>query len=188
VIADEVYARLTFDDTPAAPSFLELADPDDRLIVVNSFSKTWCMTGWRLGWLTVPAALTPHLEKLNEFNTSGAADFVQRAGITAVREGEAFVGAALATYRTNRDLLFERLSQLPRVRLVRPPATFYGFFTVEGERDSVALARRLVDQAGVGLAPGAAFGSGGEGALRLCFASATATLDTALDRLVPVLG
>jgi aspartate/methionine/tyrosine aminotransferase len=187
VIADEVYARLTFDDTPAAPSFLEIADPEDRLIVINSFSKTWCMTGWRLGWLTAPLALLPHVEKLNEFNTSGAADFTQRAGVVAVRDGEAFVAELRATCRANRDRVFERLSQLERVRITRPRAGFYSFFAVDGEPDSEVLARRLVDQAGVGLAPGAAFGAGGEGFVRLCFASAPATIETALDRLVPVL-
>jgi aspartate/methionine/tyrosine aminotransferase len=187
VIADEVYARLTFDDSAAAPSFLEVAEPEDRLVVINSFSKTWCMTGWRLGWLTAPLALLPMLEKLNEFNTSGAADFTQRAGVVAVRDGEDFVAALRATCRINRDRVFERLSQLERVRIARPRAGFYSFFAVDGEPDSERLARRLVDQAGVGLAPGAAFGAGGEGFLRLCFASSPATVATALDRMVPVL-
>jgi aspartate aminotransferase len=186
IIADEVYARIIFEHD-CAPSFLARAAPDDRLIVINSFSKTWCMTGWRLGWLTVPTALLPHLESLNEFNTSGAADFTQRAGLVAVRDGEDFVATARALYRANRDRVFERLSQLPRVRLARPAAGFYAFLSVDGERDSEALARRLVDQAAVGLAPGAAFGAGGEGHLRLCFASAGATIEAALDRLVPAL-
>jgi aspartate/methionine/tyrosine aminotransferase len=190
IMADEVYGRITFEgaaDAKVAPSFLELAEPDDRLIVINSFSKTWCMTGWRLGWLTMPPALLPHLEKINEFNTSGAADFIQRAGAVAVRDGEAFVAALRAVCRTNRDHVFARLSQLPRLRISRPRAGFYSFFAVDGEPDSEALARRLIDQAAVGLAPGAAFGTGGEGWLRLCFASATATIEAALDRLVPAL-
>src|SRR5258708_4660773 len=137
IMADEVYTRITFEGE-VAPSFLELAEPDDRLIVINSFSKTWCMTGWRLGWLTVPPEFAPYLEKINEFNTSGAADFTQRAGIAAVRDGEAFVAEARAVYRTNRDRIFERLSQLPRVRLSRPRAGFYSFFAVDGEPDSEA--------------------------------------------------
>lgn len=186
IIADEVYGRLAF-DADVAPSFLERAEPDDRLIVINSFSKAWCMTGWRLGWLTVPPALLPHLEKINEFNTSGAADFTQRAGIVALRDGEAFVADLRAMCRTNRDRVFDRLAQLPRVRIGRPRAGFYAFFAVDGEPDSEALARRLIDQAAVGLAPGAAFGAGGEGYLRLCFASATPTIEAALNRLVPTL-
>jgi aspartate/methionine/tyrosine aminotransferase len=186
IIADEVYGRLSF-EAERAPSFLERADPDDRLIVINSFSKTWCMTGWRLGWLTAPAALLPHLESLNEFNTSGAADFTQRAGLVALRDGEGFVAQARALYRANRDQVVARLGGLPRVRLARPPAGFYAFFSVDGEPDSETLARRLVDQAAVGLAPGAAFGAGGEGHLRLCFASAGATIAAALDRLAPAL-
>ena len=105
----------------------------------------------------------------------------------AVRDGEAFVAALRAVCRTNRDHVFARLSQLPRLRISRPRAGFYSFFAVDGEPDSEALARRLIDQAAVGLAPGAAFGTGGEGWLRLCFASATATIEAALDRLVPAL-
>ncbi|HUA52826.1 MAG TPA: pyridoxal phosphate-dependent aminotransferase [Candidatus Sulfotelmatobacter sp.] len=186
IIADEVYGRIAF-DADVAPSFLECAEPDDRLIVINSFSKAWCMTGWRLGWLTVPPALLPYLEKINEFNTSGAADFTQRAGVVALRDGEAFVADLRAMCRINRDRVFDRLAQLPRVRIGRPRAGFYAFFSVDGEPDSEALARRLIDQAAVGLAPGAAFGAGGEGHLRLCFASATATIEAALDRLVPAL-
>jgi aspartate/methionine/tyrosine aminotransferase len=186
IIADEVYGRIAF-DRDVAPSFLEYAEPDDRLIVVNSFSKAWCMTGWRLGWLTVPTDLLPYLEKINEFNTSGAADFTQRAGIVALREGEAFVADLRAMCRINRDHVFDRLAQLPRVHIGRPRAGFYAFFAVDGEPDSEALARRLIDQAAVGLAPGAAFGAGGEGHLRLCFASATPTIGAALDRLVPAL-
>ena len=186
ILADEVYARLCY-DRHVAPSFLEIADPEDRLIVINSFSKTWCMTGWRLGWAVVPASIARTFEKLTEFNTSGATTFVQWAGVAAVKGGEVFLEEQKRICQANRDRIQARLGQLPRVRLAKAPASFYAWFSVEGEPDSVALAKRLVDEAGVGLAPGAAFGAGGEGHLRLCFASSPETIEKALDRLVAAL-
>ncbi|MDX2103915.1 MAG: pyridoxal phosphate-dependent aminotransferase [Alphaproteobacteria bacterium] len=186
VIADEVYARLCY-DRHVAPSFLEIADPEDRVIAINSFSKTWCMTGWRLGWAVVPASIGRVFEKVTEFNTSGATTFVQWAGVAAVKGGEPFLEEQKRICQANRDRIQARLGQLPRVRLAKAPASFYAWFSVEGEPDSMALAKRLVDEAGVGLAPGAAFGAGGEGHLRLCFASAPDTVERALDRLIPAL-
>ncbi len=187
IVADEVYVRLAY-DRPRAPSFLDVAEPDDRLIVVNSFSKSWSMTGWRLGWLTHAAALGEVFAKLNEFNLAAPTTFVQHAGVTAVRDGEDFVLATVERYRRNRDLVFQRLAAMPRVRLARPEGAFYAFFAVEGMTDSVAFAQRLINEAGVGLAPGRAFGKSGEGRMRLCFAAEAATLSTALDRLATVLG
>ena len=110
IVSDEVYARLVY-DRRHAPSFLEQAEPDDRVIVVNSFSKTWSMTGWRLGWITAPAALGPAFEMLTEYNIAGPPGFVQRAGIVAVREGEPFVAEIVARYRAARDLVLERVAR-----------------------------------------------------------------------------
>ena len=98
IVSDEVYARIVY-DRPHAPSFLEHAEPEDRVIVVNSFSKTWSMTGWRLGWITAPAALAPCFEMLTEYNIAGPPGFVQRAGIVAVQDGEPFVAEIVARYR-----------------------------------------------------------------------------------------
>ncbi len=187
IVADEVYVRLAY-DRPRAPSFLDVAEPDDRLIVVNSFSKSWSMTGWRLGWLTHAAALGDVFAKLNEFNIAAPTSFVQHAGVTAVRDGDDFIEATVERYRRNRDLVHQRLAAMPRVRLARPEGAFYAFFAVDGMTDSVAFAQRLIDETGVGLAPGRAFGPSGEGRLRLCFAAEAATLSTALDRLAPALG
>jgi aspartate aminotransferase len=182
IVADEVYARIVY-DRAVAPSFLEQALPDDRVIVVNSFSKTWLMTGWRLGWITAPRELLPTFEMLTEFNIAGPPGFVQQAGVTAVRDGEPLVAETVARYGRARDLTVERLSAMSRVTLPRPDAAFYAFFRVEGMRDTVALAKQLVLEAGVGLAPGEAFGPGGEGRLRLCFATSLPTLERAFDRL-----
>lgn len=187
VVSDEVYVRLVY-DRPVAPSFLEVAGPQDRLIVVNSFSKNWSMTGWRLGWMVTPAGLGPALENLVQYSTSGTPEFVQLAGLAAVEEGEPFVAELVERCRRARDLVTGAFAALPRLRAEAPAGAFYAFFEVEGETDSVALARRVVDEAAVGLAPGAAFGPGGEAALRLCFASSLPTLEEALSRLTRLFG
>lgn len=186
VVADEVYDRIVYDRVHA-PSLLDVGEPEDLVLRINSFSKSWCMTGWRLGWITAPAAFGPVLEKMNEFNVASAASMAQHAGIVALREGEAFVRETVARYGRARDLVFQRLAAMPRVRLVRPEAAFYAFFAVEGMDDSLAFAKRLLADTGVGLAPGAAFGPGGEGRLRLCYAATPATLSEAMDRLQPAL-
>ncbi len=186
LIADEVYARFTY-DRPHAPSFLEWARPEDPLIVVNSFSKAWAMTGWRLGWLIHPASLAPTFDRLIEFNTSGAQAFLQHGCIAAVREGEPFVAEMVERCRVGGELVFQRLAALPKVRLARPRGAFYAFFAVEGLTDSLGFAKEILERTSVGLAPGAAFGPGGEGHMRLCFASGSARLAEAMDRLTPVL-
>lgn len=192
ILADEVYHRFVYDkpaaERPLAPSFLDLADPEDPVIVVHSFSKTWAMTGWRLGWLVHPAALGENFDRLVEFNTSGAPRFLQDGGITAIEQGEGFAVHVIDRCRRGRDLVHQRLSALPRARLVCPEGAFYAFFAVDGLEDSLAFAKDILERTGVGLAPGSAFGPGGEGHLRLCFASSTERLSRALDRLEPALG
>ena len=182
IVADEVYERLYYpqDLPPAgsdaaarlcAPSFLDIAAPDDRLIVIHSFSKSFLMTGWRLGSLIAPEALMPHIAKLIEFNTSCAPVFVQRAGLAALAAAPEAVPALQARLRLCRDTLVDALQALPRVEVARPDGAMYAFLRIEGEPDSLALARRLVAEHGLGLAPGSAFGPEGEGWLRWCFAS-----------------
>ncbi|HEY3684040.1 MAG TPA: pyridoxal phosphate-dependent aminotransferase [Streptosporangiaceae bacterium] len=193
IVADEVYERLYYgpsrpDFPAAAPSFLDISEPDDRLIVCNSFSKAWAMTGWRLGWMVVPPGLLSALAKIVEFNVSCATTFVQYGGIAALRDGEEFVTRQVATYRAHRDAVVPRLAALPGVRVVPSDGAFYAFFSVAGEPDTVALADRLLRDTGVGLAPGAAFGPTGEGYLRMCLAAPEPTLLDAVDRLAAFLG
>ena len=176
IIADEVYERIYFGadaaEAPAcAPSFLDLAEPDDRLVVAHSFSKSFLMTGWRLGWLVAPDMLMDGLGKLIEFNTSCAPVFVQRAGLAGLQGAASFVPGLVQRLRTCRDTLLPRLSALPGVQVVTPEGGMYAFFRIDGQDDSLAFAKRLVTQAGLGLAPGVAFGPEGEGWLRWCFAS-----------------
>ncbi|MEP7300874.1 MAG: pyridoxal phosphate-dependent aminotransferase [Caldimonas sp.] len=179
IVADEVYERMYFGAAPAAgavpplaaPSFLDIAEPADRLLVVHSFSKSFLMTGWRLGWIVCPQAAAGAFAKLIEFNTSCAPVFVQRAGLAALAQAETFVPALAGRLRICRDTLLPRLAALPGVTVAEPPGGLYAFFRIEGQADSLALAKRLVSEAGLGLAPGAAFGPEGEGWLRWCFAS-----------------
>ena len=186
IVADEVYVRLAY-EMPRAPSFIDIAAEDDPVIVINSFSKSWSMTGWRLGWVTHPPALGDIFAKLNEYNIASPTTFVQHAGIVAITEGEEFVTSMVERYRRNRDLVFQRLAAMPRVRLSRPEAAFYAFFSVDGMTESVAFAHELIEKTGVGLAPGLAFGPEGEGWMRLCFAAEPDTLSQAMDRLEPAL-
>lgn len=171
ILADEVYERIWFGAGRAAPSFLDVADADDRLIVTHSFSKSFLMTGWRLGWLVLPPALVESVGKLIEFNTSCAPVFIQRAGLRALADAGVTVPSLVERLRGCRDLLLSSLSRLSAVEVATPPGGLYAFLRVAGETDSLALAKRLVAEAGLGLAPGAAFGEEGEGWLRWCFAS-----------------
>jgi len=182
VMADEVYARLVY-DRPHAPSFLEHAGADDPLIVLQSFSKPWAMTGWRLGWITSPPAFGEEIAKLVQFNLSGSPAFLQHGALAAIEKGEHFIGTMVDRCRAGGELTFQRLSALPQVTLARPEAAFYAFFSVDGITDSLEFCKRLVREQKVGIAPGVAFGPGGEGYLRLCFATGTDRLSEALDRL-----
>ncbi|MEC9346899.1 MAG: pyridoxal phosphate-dependent aminotransferase [Pseudomonadota bacterium] len=186
IVADDVYARLVY-DRHHAPAFIEAAEPDDRVIAINSFSKSWSMTGWRLGWITAPASLLTDLGKLTEYNIAGPTTFVQHAGVAALDRGDAYVDGMVERLRRRRDLVAQGLGRFGRVRFATPDAAFYAFFAVDGMADSLVFARRLVAEAKVGLAPGIAFGPRGDGYLRLCFASSEQALSEALERLRPFL-
>ncbi|MGE0718863.1 MAG: pyridoxal phosphate-dependent aminotransferase [Alphaproteobacteria bacterium] len=186
LLADEVYARIVY-DRPAAPSFLEHAGPDDPLVVVQSFSKPWAMTGWRLGWITSPDSFGELIAKLTQFNTSGSPAFLQKGALAAIEQGEPFLAQMVERCRVGREVVLQGLSRYPRVRIARPEAAFYAFFGVDGMTDSLDFAKRLVRESKVGVAPGIAFGEGGEGYLRLCFASAPERLQKAMDRMGPLL-
>lgn len=190
IVADEVYERVYFEPGQrAAPSFLDIAEPNDLLIAAHSFSKSFLMTGWRLGWLVLPPGLSGEVAKLIEFNTSCAPVFVQRAGLAAVRAADEFVPGLVQRLKTCRDTLIPRLATLPRVNVATPRGGMYAFFRVAGEDDSLAFAKRLVEEVGLGLAPGVAFGDEAEGWLRWCFASRDpARLVEGVGRLSRALG
>lgn len=186
ILADEVYERLYYEPTAngCAPSFLDVAQPDDRLIVAHSFSKSFLMTGWRLGWLVMPPAMTHHMGKLIEFNTSCASVFTQRAAIEAIRRTAEVTPRVVAHLKTCRDTLVPLLQGLPGVELAPAKGGMYAFFKLDGYDDSLALAKRLVAEAGIGLAPGNAFAPEAQGWLRWCFASKDVNrLQRGVDRL-----
>jgi aspartate/methionine/tyrosine aminotransferase len=186
IVADDVYTRL-YRHGRHAPSFLSIAEPEDALISVNSFSKCWSMTGWRLGWIVAPAVFEAKLGQLTEFNTSCTAGFVQEAGIAALRDGEVEIAGLLEKIQTGYELTAERLSTFSRVEFIEPDGAFYCFFRVDGLTDSYAAAVEIHEQVKVGLAPGVAFGPQGENYLRLCYAQPADVLEKAFVRLEPFL-
>ena len=180
ILADEVYERLYFEPTPnaAAPSFLDIATPEDRLVVAHSFSKSFLMTGWRLGWLVMPPVMTPHMGKLVEFNTSCAPVFTQRAALVAIERTADITPRVVAHLKACRDTLVPLLQAVPGVQVAAAKGGMYAFFRLQDQArfgDSLNTAKRLVVEAGLGLAPGNAFmvnpGPEAQGWLRWCFAS-----------------
>ena len=173
ILADEVYERLYYLASPnaCAPSFLDIVDPEDKLVVVHSFSKSFLMTGWRLGWLVMPPSVTPQMGKLIEFNTSCASVFTQRAGVVALQRTDEVTPQVVAHLKACRDTLVPLLAAIPGVEVAAAEGGMYAFFKLDGFEDSVSTAKRLVLEAGLGLAPGDAFAPEARGWLRWCFAS-----------------
>ena len=183
IVADDAYDRMWFGAGAAAPAFLDIADPEDRLVTTNTFSKSWLMTGWRIGWLVAPPALAVQVGKLIEYNASCVPVFVQRAGLAAVEAGEPVIARTVERYRRARDYLIPELNSLPRVQAAMPAGAMYAFFRVEGMMDSLAFCKQLVRDTRLGLAPGVAFGPEGEGFIRWCFASSVERLGEGVERL-----
>ena len=183
LIADEVYARLIYDGSDVAPSFVPYVNDDTRIMVINSFSKSWAMTGWRLGWITAPKGVGGELEKLMEFNVSCPAGFVQQAGIVALEQGEEFVASSRARYSRARAAIIERLRDMNRIHLPEADGAFYAFFRVDGVEDTLSFAKELLLSEGTGLAPGEAFGTEGGGHIRACYAVSEDRIHRAMDGL-----
>jgi len=173
ILADEVYESLVFLDSQnhCAPSFLDIAQPDDKLVVAHSFSKSFLMTGWRLGWLVMPPEMTQHMGKLIEFNTSCASVFVQRAGLVALKRADEVTPRVVSHLRLCRDTLADALSGVDPIEFALPDGGMYLFLRLPAGMDDFQIAKRLVQEAGLGLAPGSAFAPEAQGWLRWCFAS-----------------
>lgn len=182
IIADEVYQRIVY-DRAHAPSILEIATPDDPVFVVNSFSKAWAMTGWRMGWLVYPRHMLDTFEKLIQFNTSGGQAFLQAGAIVALNECESFVTSFVERCRGGQRIVLDRLTQMDGVQVVPNRASFYVMFSIDGVADTLAFCKQAVHEAGVGLAPGTAFGEASAQQIRLCYARSDAQLIEAMDRL-----
>ncbi|WOS63276.1 pyridoxal phosphate-dependent aminotransferase [Sinorhizobium fredii] len=182
IIADEIYA-LYYYLGGRAPSFLDIMEEDDRILFVNSFSKNWSMTGWRVGWIVAPPAIGQVLENLIQYSTSGVAQFMQRGAVVALDEGDRFVDDNVAKARRNRDMLCDALIATNRVETLKPDGALYAFLKIDGVTDARRAAIDIVDKTGVGLAPGTAFGEGGSLFMRACFLRDPAPIAEAADRL-----
>jgi aspartate/methionine/tyrosine aminotransferase len=182
IIADEIYSLFHYGHG-RAPSFLDIATAEDRILFVNSFSKNWAMTGWRVGWIKTHPALQQVFENLIQYSNSGVAQFMQRGAVAALDEGDAFIAEQVERARVARDLVCNILGATGRARFTVPQGAFYLFFAIDGITDSRAAAFDIVDHANVGLAPGTAFGPGGEAFLRLCFHRRLDQIEEAAHRL-----
>ena len=190
ILSDEVYGRIIYEsghEHLRADSFLDVAEPDDHLLVVNSFSKSWAMTGWRLGWIVGPQEAEEKIRDVALYNNLCPPTFTQYGAIAALEEGEDFLKRQIDLWRSNRDLLVEHFKALGNIHMAYPHATFYGFFKWDGEPDCKVLTKRFVDEAGVLLSPGCAFGDTAKGYIRMCFAVSERRLKEALERMDKVL-
>ena len=190
IIADEVYCRFVYGDArkgahgrPLAPSFHDVITPEDRVLFVNTFSKNWAMTGWRIGWIEAPESIGIKLENLIQYSTSGVAAFMQQAALAAMQEGDEFAESVISDACRGRAIVSEGLRKSGRCRFAEPDGAFYAFFGIDGEPDTDKLGLRLVDEAGIGIAPGRAFGPEGAGYMRMCFVRRPAGLSDAMSRL-----
>jgi aspartate/methionine/tyrosine aminotransferase len=181
ILGDEVYSRFYYEGA-RAPSFLDVCDTEEQLLLCNTFSKNWAMTGWRVGWLQAPKTLAATIGRVIQYNTSGTAVFLQRGCTAALDVGDDFIAAQVAKARINRDVVVNALKDFPQIRLSIPGGAFYMFFGIDGMTDSMKTALRIIDEANVGFAPGIAFGAAGEGYLRMCFLKEEGKLAEGLDR------
>ncbi len=190
IVADEIYGRFVHD--PAlnvdgrTPSFRDVMEPEDRILFVQTFSKNWAMTGWRLGWIEAPPTLGQVIENLVQYQSSGTPVFIQRGGVAAMEGGEAFVAEQIARAGAGREIV-GRLAGTGLVELPPPSGAFYAFLKIKGASSSRDIAFRLIDEANVGLAPGSAFGEAGEGYLRLCYLRKAGDLEEAVSRIAAAL-
>ncbi|MBB5575015.1 MULTISPECIES: pyridoxal phosphate-dependent aminotransferase [Rhizobium] len=182
IMADEIYA-LYYYAGGRAPSFLDVKEADDKILFVNSFSKNWSMTGWRVGWIVAPPELGQVIENLVQYSTSGVAQFMQKGAVAALNEGDDFVRSNIAKAARSRDILCDALIATNRVHTLKPDGALYSFLKIDGVTDSRKAALDIVDKTGVGLAPGTAFGKGGELFMRACFLRDPAQVADAAERL-----
>lgn len=184
ILGDEVYSRFYYGERgeTRAPSFLDICEDQEQLLLANTFSKNWAMTGWRMGWLQAPRAVDAAVERIIQYNSSGSPAFLQRGCVAALDLGEDFIARQVSQARANRDLVVGLLSEMPGIRFEIPKGAFYLFFRLEGMSDSLSTVLRIIDEANVGFAPGGTFGPGGEGHLRMCYLKDPAKIEEGLGR------
>ncbi|MGV8938305.1 MAG: pyridoxal phosphate-dependent aminotransferase [Allorhizobium sp.] len=183
ILADEIYALYYYGAGTRAPSFLDIMETGDKVVLVNSFSKNWSMTGWRVGWIVAPPETGQVFENLIQYATSGVAQFLQRGAVAALDHGDEFVRENIARAERSRDILCDALIATNRVEMLKPDGALYAFLKIDGVTDSRKAALDIVDKTGVGMAPGTAFGEGGEQFLRACFLRDPRQIEDAAARL-----
>ena len=189
LLTDEVYERIYYGGQGAAgagqiaPSILKLCTREDAVIVVNSFSKTYCMTGWRLGWMVSRADFVQKAAQLNEFIVSHAPTMIQRGGEAAIAHGEDDIAAMVEEFQERRDFCAGMLREVAGVNLPEPEGAFYLFPQLEDIDDSYQFSLDLLRKTHVAVAPGSAFGNGGEGSIRICYAPGMDVLRPAMERI-----
>jgi len=187
VLSDEIYVRLVYEGS--APSIAVLPGMAERTIIADGFSKTYAMTGWRLGFGIMPAPLAAKMELLLTHSVGCTATFTQYAGLEAVVGPQIEVDGVLAGFRRRRDLIVQGLNTIPGVRCPMPKGAFYAFPNVQAFARPVAeLADYLLEEAGVAVLPGTAFGRNGEGYLRLSYANSSENIQRALERMADAFG
>ncbi|MCR5858363.1 pyridoxal phosphate-dependent aminotransferase [Mesorhizobium sp. J428] len=182
IVADEIYSLFYYGGR-RAPSFMDVMEPDDRILFVNSFSKNWAMTGWRVGWVKVHPDLQAVFENLIQYSTSGVAQFMQRGAVAALDQGDAFIASQVERAHQARDIVCRILGETGRARFSVPAGAFYLYFSIDGVTDVRQAAFDIVDQANVGLAPGTAFEEDGAGFFRICFHRRLDQVEESANRL-----
>ncbi len=183
IISDEIYSRLIY-DLESVPSIAALPHMADQTIIVDGFSKTYAMTGWRLGYGIMPAKLAEKVELLLTHSIGCTATFTQIAGINALNSSQEMVNSMVTKYQQRRDLLVGGLNAIQGVSCQVPQGAFYAFPNVSSYKIPVRkLADRLLNEIGVAVLPGTDFGEFGEGYLRMCYATSTDDLNLAIERM-----
>ena len=187
ILADEVYSHFVYGNA-VAPSFLQICTERDRLIVSNTFSKNWSMTGWRAGWLVYPAGMDSVFARLGQYSITSIPTFIQHAAVVALNEGDDFIRTMVARCTESRTIMVDGLSRMEGVTVCPPDGAFYLMVRVDTRESSLDLALRLLREAKVGVAPGTAFGPEGAGCIRMCFAISPDLAREAVARLTPFFG
>lgn len=187
ILADEVYNHFVYGGAKAH-SFLEICSDQDRLLVCNTMSKNWAMTGWRAGWIAFPQGLSSVFARLGEYNTTSIPTFIQHAASAALDGGDPFIEAMVERCKVSRAILIDGLSRLANVRVSAPEGSFYLLVRIQTGESSLDLAKRLLSEVKLGVAPGTAFGPEGEGFIRICFAISAELAHEAVRRFTVFFG
>src|SRR5216110_3989347 len=184
LVSDEIYEKILYEGEHVSPASLD--GMFDRTVTVNGFSKTYSMTGWRLGWHVAPSPLFKEIVKVQEHTITCATAFAQKAGVAALRGPTAPLKAMVDEFRARRDLVLRELKGIDRLSTDRPRGAFYVFPRVDVGMESGTLCERILKKASVAVTPGSAFGEAGEGHIRISYAASRDTILEGLRRIAEI--